>query len=680
MGGLERAAGRLAKPAALAFGALAVGAKKSIDAASALQQSIGGVEAVFGKSAGQVLKWGENAAKTVGLSNNEFNTFATQVGASLRNAGVPMEVLGDKTNDLITRAADLSSMFGGTTTDAVEAMGAALRGEYDPLEKYGTSLTEAAVNAKLAADGNDKLEGSALAQAKVQARLALLMDSTALAAGNYKKETGTAAQEQQEATARYEDAKAALGKGLLPAYTTLMEVLGQVATWMSQHVGLVSALVGSLAGLAGAVLAINAAFKTWRAISTAITAVKTAMTALKTSMLATRIGLAALTVQTKAQAVAAKLAGVATTVWSGIQRVATVVSTAFGVAARAAWTALTGPIGIVIAAIAAVVAIVVLLWNKNEGFRNFVLAMWAAIKTAALAVWNAIKVAALAVFNAMKTAAGAVRTFVVAVWNRIKSSATTVFNAIKAVVTKVFSGIKSAATGLGRAVKAVWNGIKAVASTVWGWIKRYVSLQITGMKIILNALKTAALAVWNAIKAAAQRVWNSIKNVVTTAVGGIKRTFNTLKNVAKVVWNAIKNAAEGPLNAIKTIIDGIKSAFDAVRSAVESVVSWIGRIKFPEPPAWMKKAGSAIGSVFRSGTSAGGAPEAPLSSLMSNRATAPSFSASGGGMRRSGGDAGISQTFITVEGGLDSADTIARRIEKLLTDRERRTGRPVLSR
>ena len=60
---------------------------------------------------------------------------------------------------------------------------------------------------------------------------------------------------------------------------------------------------------------------------------------------------------------------------------------------------------------------------------------------------------------------------------------------------------------------------------------------------------------------------------------------------------------------------------------------------------------------------------------MSNRATAPSFSASGSGsLRRGAGAAAINQTFINVEGGLDSADTIARRIEKLLADRARRTG------
>ncbi|HCW9289063.1 TPA: hypothetical protein OYL58_002951, partial [Staphylococcus aureus] len=42
---------------------------------------------------------------------------------------------------------------------------------------------------------------------------------------------------------------------------------------------------------------------------------------------------------------------------------------------------LGGPITIVIGVIAALIAIFVLLWNKNEGFRNFIINAWNAIKT-----------------------------------------------------------------------------------------------------------------------------------------------------------------------------------------------------------------------------------------------------------------------------------------------------------
>lgn len=49
------------------------------------------------------------------------------------------------------------------------------------------------------------------------------------------------------------------------------------------------------------------------------------------------------------------------------------------------------PIGLIIAAIAGLVAIFVILFKKNEGFRNFVLGAWEKIKEVAMAVWPYIK-------------------------------------------------------------------------------------------------------------------------------------------------------------------------------------------------------------------------------------------------------------------------------------------------
>jgi hypothetical protein len=673
IGRLEQGFGRLQRPATLAFGALAVGAKKAIDSASELQQAVGGVEAVFGKSAGQVLKWGEGAADSVGLAASEYDTFATQIGASLRNAGVPMDQLGGKTNDLITRGADLSSMFGGTTAEAVQAMGAALRGEYDPLERYGSSLTEAAVNAKLAADGNDKLEGSALAQAKVQARLALLMEQTALAQGNFAKEASTAAGQQQRAAAAYENTKAALGEALLPAYTELMRVLAQVATWVGENTTLVGQLVGVLAGLAATVTAVNVAFKAWRAISAAITAVSVAMKALSASTLATRVGLAALAVQQRAVAAGAAIASAATTAWSAVQRVATVVSAAFGVAARAAWVALTGPIGLVVVAITAVIAIVVALWNKNEGFRSFVIGAWNAIKTVALAVWNAIKAAAVAVLNALKSAGSGLVSFFKGAWTRLKNNATAAWNGVKSVVTSVFKALRSAGQAFGAFMTSVWNKIKAAAQKVWGWIKSFVMLNVAVMKSGLQVFQRAAVAVWNAVKAAASRVWSAIKGIVSRAVAGIKATFNTLKAATSAVWRAISSAAKGPLGVIKRIVDGIKAAFDAVAGAVQSVVGWIGRIRFPQPPEWLSKAGGAIAGVFSSSAPAPAPAAFSARSAASTTGLAPRLGTRvlrSSSRRTSGGG----NVVINVTGGLDSADTIARRIESILRDRARRTG------
>ena len=79
-----------------------------------------------------MLAWSKNAAKSVGLSQNEYNEFATLVGSQLQNFGMSAEQSASKTNELIGLGADLSSMFGGTTADAVQALSSALKAKWTP--------------------------------------------------------------------------------------------------------------------------------------------------------------------------------------------------------------------------------------------------------------------------------------------------------------------------------------------------------------------------------------------------------------------------------------------------------------------------------------------------------------------------------------------------------------------
>ena len=163
-----------------------------VNAAADLQQSVGGVETVFGDSARQMLAWSDQAAQTVGLSKNEYNEFATLVGSQLQNFGMSVEDSAAKTNDLIGLAADLSSMFGGTTADAVDALSAALKGEMDPIEKYGISLNDATLKAQAASMGLGDLYAAGDRNAKMQATLAAITAQSGKAVGNFAREADTA--------------------------------------------------------------------------------------------------------------------------------------------------------------------------------------------------------------------------------------------------------------------------------------------------------------------------------------------------------------------------------------------------------------------------------------------------------------------------------------------------------
>jgi hypothetical protein len=198
--------------------------KESITLASDLEQSVGGVSAVFKDQASTVDAWADSAAQSVGLSRSSYNEFATVVGSQFKNLGIPMSEVATQTNGLISLGADLAAQYGGSTSDAVSALSSLLRGERDPIERYGVSINQAAVDAKLAEMGLSGLTGEAERQAQVQATLALLTQQTADAQGAFGREADTAAGQQARLAASFENSKTALGTALLPTITLLTQL------------------------------------------------------------------------------------------------------------------------------------------------------------------------------------------------------------------------------------------------------------------------------------------------------------------------------------------------------------------------------------------------------------------------------------------------------------------------
>lgn len=221
-GGFSSKLGKLGGLAAAGFGAAAVAvggiAVKAFEAASALQQSTGAVESVFGKQAAAIEKFADRAATAVGLSENAYKELAAVIGAQLGNAGFAGEKLTGQTDELIEMGADLAATFGGTTADAVSALSSALKGELDPLERYGVGLKQAEISSILAARGQDKLTGTALKNAQAQAVLDSIYDQTGSSVGAFAKESDSAAGSQQRLSAKFENIMATLGEKLLPVF------------------------------------------------------------------------------------------------------------------------------------------------------------------------------------------------------------------------------------------------------------------------------------------------------------------------------------------------------------------------------------------------------------------------------------------------------------------------------
>lgn len=259
--------GKASVAASAALAAIGAGAATCAKAAGDLQQSVGGVETVFGDSSKQMLAWSKNAAKSVGLSQNEYNEFATLVGSQLQNFGMSAEQSASKTNELIGLGADLSSMFGGTTADAVDALSSALKGEMDPIEKYGISLNDATLQAQAASMGLGDLYKSGDRNAKMQATLAAITAQSGKAVGNFAREADTAQGQQQRMNAAFENAKATLGEALLPFLTQMAEKLAGVATWIQANTSWLGPLVGVIAAVAAVIVTLNAAMTAYSVVA-----------------------------------------------------------------------------------------------------------------------------------------------------------------------------------------------------------------------------------------------------------------------------------------------------------------------------------------------------------------------------------------------------------------------------
>lgn len=252
---------KVAGAATVASGAYVAFAKTTLDAASEMQQSSGAVEAVFKNQADAVKELASTAAQSVGLSASQYQQMAAVMGSQLGNLGVAQKDVIGTTDKLITLGADLASMFGGTTSDAVAALSSLLRGERDPIERYAVSINQAAIDAHLAAKGLGKLEGEAKKQAETQATLELLFKQTADATGNFARETDTAAGSAQIAAAQWEDAKAQLGEGFLPIAVEVTDKLSELAELAGQHPQLFTAAGAAIGIFTGVVLAAKAAIE-----------------------------------------------------------------------------------------------------------------------------------------------------------------------------------------------------------------------------------------------------------------------------------------------------------------------------------------------------------------------------------------------------------------------------------
>lgn len=245
VGGLE---GAFRNVGTVAAGFLAAGAVQqglgavtgflgdSVSAASDLGESINAVTQIFGDNAQEVLDWGRQNATSFGLSSRAFNQMATPLGAMLKNAGLSMDDVTSSTIDLTKRAADMASVFNTDVDEALAAIQAGLRGESDPLEKFGVGLSAAKVEARALADTGKTLKSELTEQEKALARINIIMEQTNDVSGDFQNTSDGLANSQRIAAARMEELQATIGEKLMPVTVKITELKLKLIDAIVTHV------------------------------------------------------------------------------------------------------------------------------------------------------------------------------------------------------------------------------------------------------------------------------------------------------------------------------------------------------------------------------------------------------------------------------------------------------------
>ena len=288
-------------PAVGALSAMGVAAVASAKKASDLAETQSKVGQIFGQSAKELDKWAKAAPNALGQTEQAALDAASTMATFGKAAGLTGTELVEFSTSLTDLSSDLASFYNTDPADAVQALGAALRGEYEGLRRYGVLLNDQALKQEAMALGIYKGTGALTAQQKVLAAQAAIMKQTSDAQGDFQRTADGAANQMRILQANLEQTQTELGQALLPLLQQAVTYLSKFAQWARENQGAVKALAAAITILAGAIVAAKVAliaYDTWIAAAT-----------LKTKV----FGTTAATTTTRMRGLKGGLAGVAAT-------------------------------------------------------------------------------------------------------------------------------------------------------------------------------------------------------------------------------------------------------------------------------------------------------------------------------------------------------------------------------
>lgn len=231
-----------AKGIGLFVGSLTAGAALAAPAILRIGGDLDGIrvksEAVFEGSLPMVRKWAEENARFMGMTTDRAVGAAAALGDLLKPMGFTSEEAATMSTEMLNLSGALSAWSNGqkTAAEVSDILAKAMLGEREQLKTLGISITEAEVKARLLANGQEHLTGTALQQARALATQQLIMEKSTDAqnAWNNGQQDGAKAAMAQQAS--IENIKESLVKILFPVLEAALPKIEAFADWISEEV------------------------------------------------------------------------------------------------------------------------------------------------------------------------------------------------------------------------------------------------------------------------------------------------------------------------------------------------------------------------------------------------------------------------------------------------------------
>lgn len=204
--------------------------RDAISGASDLGETLSKARQIFGSSAGDVERFASNANEALGQTRTQAIDAASTFGVFGKAAGLSGRELTGFSTELVTLSADMASFANATPEEAITAIGAALRGEAEPIRRFGVLLDDATLRQEALKQGLIETTKDALTpQQKTLASYAVIMEQTKDVQGDFARTSDGLANQQRKLAARWSDLKTNLGTGLLPVVTDFVGFLSNDA-------------------------------------------------------------------------------------------------------------------------------------------------------------------------------------------------------------------------------------------------------------------------------------------------------------------------------------------------------------------------------------------------------------------------------------------------------------------